>query len=80
MSIEKHDLIHELPEYREKIHELKISDAHFAKLFKDYHEVDHAVHRFENGAEHCSDVHLEDYKKKRLHLKDQLVAILKRSD
>ena len=77
MSIEKHDLIHELPEYRDKIHELKISNNHFARLFKDYHEVDHAVHRFESGAENCSDEHLESQKKVRLHLKDQLVAILK---
>ena len=77
MSIEKHDLIHELPEFREKIHELKISDRHFAKLFEKYHEVDHEVHHFESGAEHCSDTHLENQKKTRLNLKDQLLAILK---
>ena len=31
---EKHDLLHELPEYKERIHELKISNHHFAKLFR----------------------------------------------
>lgn len=78
MSIEKHDLIHELPEHREKIHELKISDRHFAKLFEAYHDVDHAVHRFENGSEACSDEHLENQKKLRLKLKDQLLTMLRK--
>ena len=30
---EKHDLAHELPEFKEKIHELKLSNRHFQKLF-----------------------------------------------
>ncbi len=79
MSIEKHDLIHELPEYKEKIHELKMSDKHFAKLFKEYHEVEHSVHRVETGAENSSDDYLEGQKKIRLNLKDQLLTMLKRA-
>lgn len=74
---EKHDLIHELPEYKERIHELKMSDRHFARLFEEYHELDHEVRRFEGGAEVCSDEHLESRKKVRLALKDQLFEILK---
>ena len=35
---EKHDLLHELPEYKEHIHELKISNHHFAKLFRVHSE------------------------------------------
>lgn len=77
--LEKHDLIHELPEYREQIHELKISNAHFAKLFAEYHEVDHEVHRIETGTETTSDEFLEGRKKLRLHLKDSLLSILKAS-
>ena len=74
---EKHDLIHELPEHRERIHELKISNAHFAKLFEDYHDVEHEVRRIEEGVENTSDVYLEDLKKKRLHLKDALYEMIK---
>ena len=77
MSIEKHDLVHELPEYRERIHELKMSDHHFARLFEEYHELDHEVHRIEEEVEPTSDDYLEEQKKKRLSLKDQLLAILK---
>ncbi len=75
--LEKHDLVHELPEYREEIHELKMNDAHFARLFKEYHEVDHEVHRIESGAESTSDEYLETRKKVRLDLKDRLLEMLK---
>ncbi len=75
--LEKHDLIHELPEYREQIHALKLNDAHFARLFKEYHEVDHEVHRIETGAETTADDYLESRKKARLDLKDRLLAMLK---
>lgn len=76
MSVEKHDLIHEFPEHRERIHTLKIQDAHFAKLFEQYHEVDHEVRRLETGAEVCADDYLEERKKVRLSLKDQLYATI----
>lgn len=76
MSVEKHDLIHEFPEHRERIHTLKMHDAHFAKLFEQYHEVDHEVRRLETGAEVCADDYLEERKKVRLSLKDQLYATI----
>ena len=77
MSIEKHDLHHELPEFKEEIHQLKMNDAHFARLFKDYHDVDHEVHRIEEGVENTSDDYLERKKLQRLKLKDELFKMLK---
>lgn len=77
MLNEKHDLIHELPEHRETIHNLKITDNHFAKLFDEYHEVDHEVHRIETNIETTSDDYLEEKKKLRLHLKDELLKMIK---
>lgn len=74
---EKHDLIHEFPEYKDRIHELKTSNTHFAKLFDEYHEVEHEVRRIEENIETTSDEYLEEQKKKRLYLKDQLFAMLK---
>jgi len=79
MQGEHHDLIHELPEFREKIHELKVSDNHFTKLFDEYHEVDHEVRRIEQEIETPSDEYTEELKKKRLLLKDELLAILKQA-
>ena len=79
MALEKHDLVHEFPQYKEKIHDLKINDRHFAKLFDEYHAVDHEVHRIEVGAESSSDFYLEERKKVRLNLKDQLLLMMKKS-
>jgi uncharacterized protein YdcH (DUF465 family) len=76
MPLEKHDLLHELPEYKDRIHELKISDKHFAKIFSEYHEVDHEIHRIEEGIETPSDEYVEELKKKRLLMKDELFAML----
>ena len=77
MLNEKHDLIHEFPEHRETIHKLKTSNNHFARLFEEYHEVDHEVHRIETDVETTSDDYLEEKKKQRLHLKDELLKIIK---
>jgi uncharacterized protein YdcH (DUF465 family) len=74
---EKHDLIHELPEYKDKIHQLKTTNDHFAKLFDEYHEIEHEVRRIEEGVETTSDDYLEIQKKKRLNLKDRLLEMLK---
>jgi len=73
---EKHDLIHEFPEHRERIHDLKMADHHFARLFNEYHELEHQVRRIEEGVETTSDNYLEDLKKKRLKLKDLLYVML----
>lgn len=79
MLNEKHDLIHELPEHRETIHKLKTSNNHFARLFDEYHEINHEVHRIETNIETTSDEYLEEKKKQRLHLKDELLKIIKKT-
>lgn len=77
MPLEKHDLLHELPESKEAIHLLKAHSGHFAKLFEAYHELDHEIHRIETGAENTSDEYLETQKKQRLSLKDQLYTMIR---
>jgi hypothetical protein len=74
---EKHDLIHELPEHKQRIHELKMSDENFRKMFDEYHELDHQIIRMEEGIETPSDDVLEELKKQRLFLKDQLFAMIR---
>ncbi|MBD3670162.1 MAG: YdcH family protein [Gammaproteobacteria bacterium] len=74
-----HDLTHEFPEYKDKIHELKSSDNHFARLYEEYQEVDKEVFRIEEEIETPSDDYTEELKKKRLQLKDELYAILQKS-
>ncbi len=77
MPLENHSLIKEFPEMRERIHKLKTSDNHFARLFDEYDSVEHMVHRIESGVEATTDEHLEQLKKQRLNLKDELFNLLK---
>lgn len=74
--MEKHDLRHEFPEMEDKIHELKTTDAHFRKLFDEYHELNNEIHSIETGAEATADEVLNQLRIHRVHLKDQLYAIL----
>lgn len=77
MSIEHHDLVHELPEYREQIHTLKVENSHFARLFDEYHSITKDVERMEAEIEPVATKTEEEYKRKRLQLKDQLYAMLR---
>lgn len=76
MPIENHSLAHEFPEHKERIHELKINDMYFHRLFNEYHDVDKEIHHFESGAQATFDEHLDKLKMHRLYLKDKLLALL----
>lgn len=75
--MERHDLLHEFPEYLERIHELKVSDVHFRKLFDEYHELEHQIHRINSGIETTSDDFAHEKKAQLLHIKDALLELLK---
>lgn len=74
--MDKHALILDFPELTEKIHELKVSNNHFRKLFDEYHDLTHEIHSIETGASATSDLHLTELRKKRIHLKDELYKML----
>ena len=40
---EHHDLHHEFPEFKDTIHQLKMSNHHFTRLFDEYHKVNREV-------------------------------------
>lgn len=78
MIVENHpSLANEFPEFKDAIHELKMHNAHFAKQFEAYNSLDRDILRFEEGVENVGDAELETLKKQRLHLKDELFAMLK---
>lgn len=76
MSLEHHSLLNDFPEHKEVIHSLKTENNHFRKLFEEYHELDKEIYRAESGDEPTSDDRLEELKKKRLFLKDELYAMI----
>lgn len=77
---ENHDLFHELPEYQARIADLKTADPQFLKLYDDYHTVNAEVERIELQIETPSDAYTETLKKRRLHLKDELYALLRKAE
>jgi len=77
MSHTPHEFHEEFPEFAARIHELKTGDAHFSKLFDEYHDINRAVHRAETNVEPTDDLNLETMRKQRMVLKDQLYALLK---
>lgn len=74
--MERHDLIHEFPEYEEKIHQLKVVDSHFRALFDEYHELEHEIHRINTDIDVVTDEYAHELKAKFLFIKDELYTIL----
>lgn len=76
MSNTPHDLAQEFPDKVEKIHELKVSDAHFRKLFDAYETVNNAVHLAETNVKPTDQFHEENLRKQRMRLKDEIARML----
>ncbi|TGD74234.1 DUF465 domain-containing protein [Mangrovimicrobium sediminis] len=76
MSVEHHDLHHEFPELNDRIHELKTSDAHFRKLFEEYHELTRDIEKMEDEVTPVATRTEEEAKVRRVHLKDELYRML----
>lgn len=77
MVQDHHPLAKDFPELKDKIHALKTSNSHFARLEREYEELDKAIVRLETGVEHGSSVELEQKKQQRVTLKDELYGLLK---
>ncbi|MDP6923765.1 MAG: DUF465 domain-containing protein [Candidatus Scalindua sp.] len=77
MPLSHHPLVKEFPEYKEQIHNLKMTNNHFSKLMKEYEEVDKHVFRIESDEEPTGDEYIRDLKKQRLKIKDELHSIIK---
>ena len=80
MSHTPHELADDFPDLVHQVHALKTSDAHFAKLADEYHELNRAIHRAETDVEPISPAHEEDLRKRRVALKDELYGLLKAAD
>lgn len=76
MSHTPHELAEDFPDKAELIHRLKESDAHFARLVDEYHQINGAVHRAETDVEPTDDLNLNDMRKTRMQLKDEIARIL----
>ncbi|MDE2417168.1 MAG: YdcH family protein [Burkholderiales bacterium] len=67
------------PEYRELITKLKTTDHHFTRLFDQHNTLDQKIKNMENHLESGTPDQIENLKKEKLQLKDQLYAILRKA-
>lgn len=72
-----HELIEEFPNKSDRMHDLKENDAHFARLFDEYHDINRAVHRAETNVEPVDTLAETDMRKERARLKDEIWGYLK---
>lgn len=71
-----HDLHRIFPDRGEAIHRLKIGDEHFRALADRHHLLGREIHRIEAGIDAASDRRLEDLKKERLVILDEIASMI----
>lgn len=76
MSHTPHELAAEFPNKADVISSLRQENAHFKKISDEYHELNRQIHRGETDVEPMDDFHLEDLKKQRLKLLDEILTFL----
>lgn len=70
-----------LPEYRDLIAQLRQSDNHFARLFDEHNALDENINRLmKDPVAAPRDLEIEEMKKKKLALKDQIYAYLQKKE
>lgn len=76
MSELGHDFNTLFPADRAILHTLKTENDHFRKLAHDYHSLTQGISRMEANIEPATDEQLETRKKERLHLLDEVAAMI----
>jgi len=76
MSHTPHELAEEFPHQHDKLHALKGSNEHFARLADSYHDINRQIHRAETNVEPLEQLKEVELRKKRSHLKDEIAAML----
>lgn len=70
-----------LPEYRDLIAKLRQTDNHFARLFDEHNALDEDINRLLNDPVAAPrDMEIDEMKKKKLALKDQIYAYLQKKE
>lgn len=77
MPLLSHELEQEFPDLKDTIHRLRSSDTRFSGICEEYKRIDAEVSRIEETNAPVADFDLEDMKKQRLKLKDELYAVLR---
>jgi len=76
MELLNHDLAHEFPHLIGKMRSMKLSSSRFLHLFNDYDQVNNGITKIEQDGSAIADDALENMKKQRLKLKDDIYHML----
>ena len=79
MSHFLHDLHSEFPDDAEILHQLKLGNPRLTVLADDYHVHNKEIQRIESGIEAASDDRLDELKKRRLQMLDEVSAMIDRA-
>jgi uncharacterized protein YdcH (DUF465 family) len=81
MQFDHHPFLQDHPELQDTIHTLKLSNTHFRKLLREYEGLDLEIGRAESNVPGylMNDMELQELKKEKIHLKDELIAIIQTS-
>jgi uncharacterized protein YdcH (DUF465 family) len=77
MSHTPHELSDDFPHLADRIHALKVSDPHFARLAEKYHALNRTIHRAETNIEPMEQLAETALRKQRAALKDEIAALLR---
>ena len=77
---ESHSLHHEFPDHHDLIDKLMKEDIHFKKLADEYNQLDKNIRTLELNGAPIEDLAFEQMKKRRIQLKDEVFAMLRRKD
>lgn len=76
MSDNGHDLHDAFPGEADALHRLKLESEAFRMMAQRHHLLAKAIHRIEAGIEAASDQRLEELKKERLTILDEVAALI----
>lgn len=71
-----HELAEEFPDFVNQLHHLRETDGHFYRITNEYHELNRAIHRAETNVEPCDDARMNEMRKRRMALKDEIYGML----
>lgn len=67
-----------LHEHKAEISQLKQTNAHFAKIFNEHNTLDQRIQNMESGIEIASNTAIDELKREKLRLKDEIYAMIKK--
>jgi len=67
------------PEHRDLITKLKTTDRHFLNLFDKHNDLDQKIKNMEAHVEPGTPAEIENLKKEKLLIKDQIFSLLKKA-